>query len=109
MNKDPGSIINVLLSSAVSEPGIFFGHMSISAAHRAMLMSKPSDLSNAKRRSPCAPDFYSMRVNAIREATKKLQDPAQATSDAALSIVLNLIRSAVGHLVPLHFTQATAN
>jgi hypothetical protein len=109
MKKDPGSIITFLMSSAISEPGTFFGHMSVSAAHRSILMSNPSDLSissNAKHRAPCARDFYAMRVKAIGEANKKLQDPAQATGEAALSIVLNLIRSAVGELVPSYFIKS---
>ena len=95
------SKMDILISSATSEPGVFYAQMSFSAAHRAIHLSKRPDLL-VKGRVQHEPDFYILKAEAIEKINQKLQDPAQAIGDAAFDIVISLTNSAVCDLVSLH-------
>lgn len=96
--------MNRMTSSAISEPGYFFGFMSDVAGHRAVLMSSACSVSpSGRERVLSEPDIYTMRVMAIEKMNEKLQHPVEAVTDAAFDIVICLISSAVGHIVQSHF------
>lgn len=101
-NKEPReseSRMGLVMDSAISEPGAFFGYMSLSAAHRAILSGQHSDVpssSDGKERVLYEPEFYVMKAMCIKEINKKLQNPEQALSDSAFDIVVGLISCTVG-------------
>jgi hypothetical protein len=93
------SRMGLVMDSAISEPGAFFGYMSLSAAHKAILSGQHSDVpasSDGKERVLYEPDFYIMKAMCIREINKKLQDPEKALSDEVLDIVVSLLSCTVG-------------
>jgi hypothetical protein len=97
-SRDDASKLNVLVKTSFSDPGSFFGLMSVSAAHRAALTGRHSDLMNVSgcdSRILYDPDYYVMKARCIREMNAKLQDPARALSDEACDTIVNLITGAV--------------
>ena len=97
VSRESDNRLGVMINSTLSEPGAFYAYMGLSAAHKAIVSGKLSDVpaSDGKERVLNEPDFYIMKAKGIKEINKKLQDPEQALSDAAFDIVVGLISSKV--------------
>jgi hypothetical protein len=96
--RDDGDKLSLLVRSSLTDPGRFFGVMTISAAHRAALTGRHSDLLNSSDKSSRVlyePDYYLMKARCIREMNEKLQDPARALSEEAFDTIIDLLTSAV--------------
>ena len=90
--------MELMVKSSFSDPGSFFGLMSMCAAHRAILAGRHSDLLNSSERTNRVlhdPDYYIMKAKCIREMNKKVRDPVRALSDEAFDTIINLLTSAV--------------
>ncbi|KAI9933399.1 hypothetical protein MW887_007872 [Aspergillus wentii] len=90
--------MELMVKSAFSDPGSFFGLMSMCAAHRAILAGRHSDLIGSLERSHRVlhdPDYYIMKVKCIREMNTKVRDPGRALSDEAFDTIINLLTSAL--------------
>ncbi|KAL1963286.1 hypothetical protein VTN77DRAFT_8509 [Rasamsonia byssochlamydoides] len=90
--------LNVMVKTSLTDPGSFFGLMTISAAHRAALTGRHSDLLNSSdkdNRVLYDPDYYLMKARCIREMNEKLRDPARALSHEAFDTIINLLTSAL--------------
>ncbi|WEW59409.1 hypothetical protein PRK78_004881 [Emydomyces testavorans] len=87
--------VEVLIESALTEPGPLFSNLSLAAAHKAILRTEKVEFSKLEERIFPNPDLYFMKAHAIKEMNKKLQDPETATDDAAFDIVVFLISAAV--------------
>lgn len=100
---DDGDKLNVMVKTSLTDAGSFFGLMTISAAHRAALTGRHSDLlhaSDSDTRVLYDPDCYMMKARCIREMNEKLRDPSKALSHAAFDTIINLLTSAVRGLLP---------
>lgn len=102
--QDSKNRMALIISATISEPGPFFGYMSLCAAHRAVLQGKHSELvataptGAGKERVLFEPDYYMMKARCIREMNRKLQDPVLALTDSAFDIVVSLTSCAVSFL-----------
>ncbi|PGH13710.1 hypothetical protein AJ80_06215 [Polytolypa hystricis UAMH7299] len=83
---------------AAPEPGAFFGNMSLSAAHRAMMkvnnavkVRSPRTMDMAKEE----PDYYVMKAKCIEQMNELIKDPERSLDDVAFHIVISLISSAL--------------
>ena len=91
--------VELMVRSSFSDPGSFFGLMSMCAAHRAALSSNRVDASG----SPSRPvdltandtDYCIMKAKSIREMNAKVRDPRRALSDEAFDTIVNLLTGAV--------------
>ncbi|EDN11237.1 tachykinin family protein [Histoplasma capsulatum] len=99
--QDSKNRMALIISATISEPGPFFGYMSLCAAHRAVLQGKHSELvataptGAGKERVLFEPDYYMMKARCIREMNRKLQDPVLALTDSAFDIVVSLTSCAL--------------
>ncbi|ODH48717.1 hypothetical protein GX48_05152 [Paracoccidioides brasiliensis] len=88
-----------IITEAISDPGPFFGYMSLCAAHRAILQGKhshPLPVQPAgKDRILYEPDYYVMKAKCINEMNKKMLDPKLALTDSAFDVVISLTSSAL--------------
>lgn len=92
--------IELMVQSSFSDPGSFFGLMSMCAAHRAILAGRHSDLmhsSQSTSRVLSDPDYYIMKAKCIREMNIKLRDPKKSLSNQAFDTIVNLLSGAVRH------------
>lgn len=90
--------MSLMVASALSDPGSFFGLMSMSAAHRAILAGRHGDLVDSPEdgyRVLHEPDYYIMKARCIREMNAKVQDPKKALSNEAFDTIINLLCGAV--------------
>lgn len=90
--------MSLMVASALSDPGSFFGLMSMSAAHRAILAGRHGDLVDSAEdgyRVLYEPDYYVMKARCIREMNAKVQDPKKALSNEAFDTIINLLTGAV--------------
>ncbi|KKA22058.1 hypothetical protein T310_3948 [Rasamsonia emersonii CBS 393.64] len=95
---DEGDKLNVMVKTSLTDAGSFFGLMTISAAHRAALTGRHSDLlhaSDSDTRVLYDPDYYLMKARCIREMNEKLRDPSKALSHEAFDTIINLLTSAL--------------
>ncbi|RJE27424.1 hypothetical protein PHISCL_00300 [Aspergillus sclerotialis] len=86
----------LMVKTAFTAPGSFFGLMSICAAHRAVMAGRHSDLmdsSTSCHRVLHDPDYYIMKNNCIRAVNKKLSDPRVVLSDETFDTIINLLTS----------------
>lgn len=89
---------NLVRGVAFTDPGYFFGLMSVSAAHRAIVTGRHSDslpLSECGGRVLYDSDYYLMKARCINEMNVKLRDPVLAISNEAFGTIVFLISSAV--------------
>ena len=89
---------NLVRGVAFTDPGYFFGLMSVSAAHRAIVTGRHSDslpLSECSSRVLYDSDYYLMKARCINEMNVKLRDPVLAISNEAFGTIVFLISSAV--------------
>lgn len=94
--------VELMVRSSFSDPGSFFGLMSMCAAHRAALAVDRFDASNSTiqvDRTASDPDYCIMKAKSIREMNAKVRDPKQALSDEAFDTIVNLLTGSVSLLV----------
>lgn len=96
--RDAASTLNSMIRSTLGDPGSFYGLMAVSAAHRAAVTGRHSDLLFSSEQNGHVfydPDYYMMKGQCIRVMNEKLQDPARALSAEAFQTIINLLSSAV--------------
>ncbi|KAI1910750.1 hypothetical protein LOZ12_006236, partial [Ophidiomyces ophidiicola] len=88
--------INMMVKSAISDPGPFFAYMSLAAAHRAIMQSENNlNLDEMDARSIRNPDLYAMKAQCMSEMNKKLQKQETAADESAFETIMFLISAAV--------------
>lgn len=88
--------VELMVRSSFSDPGSFFGLMTMCAAHRAVLSVNRGDASTARTKMIANdPDFCIMKAKSIREMNSKMQDPQRALSDEAFDTIVNLLTGSV--------------
>jgi hypothetical protein len=91
--------VELMVRSSFSDPGSFFGLMSMCAAHRAALSTNRFDASNTTdpsiERAANNPDYCIMKAKSIREMNAKVRDPQRALSDEAFDTLVNLLTGSV--------------
>ncbi|KAK2790640.1 hypothetical protein FQN51_002467 [Onygenales sp. PD_10] len=84
--------MTAIINSTISEPGPFFGYMSLSAAHRAI--TQGNEVVGEHGRI-VEPGYYLMKARCIAEMNRKMQDPELSLADSAFDIVVSLISGAL--------------
>lgn len=90
--------VELMVRSSFSDPGSFFGLMSMCAAHRAALSVGHFDVSSSRgqiERTANDPDYCIMKYKSIREMNSKVRDPKRALSDEAFDTIVNLLTGSV--------------
>ncbi|GLI80048.1 hypothetical protein PoHVEF18_008396 [Penicillium ochrochloron] len=97
--------VELMVRSSFSDPGSFFGLMTMCAAHRAVLSVARYDASSSARANTIVndPDFCTMKAKSIREMNAKMRDPKRALSDEAFDTIVNLL---TGSLIAGLFDEA---
>lgn len=87
----------LMVKSSFSDPGSFYGLMTMCAAHRAVLSGRHIDFHALDNPRPSGfdADYYTMKGRCIREMNTKMRDSTRTLSDAAFDTIVNLITSAV--------------
>jgi hypothetical protein len=87
-----------MVRSSFSDPGSFFGLMSMCAAHRAALainrldpFSTPANSDRVTNDS----DYCIMKAKSIHEMNTKVRDPRLALSNEAFDTIVNLLTGSV--------------
>jgi hypothetical protein len=97
-SRDAASTLHSMVKSALGDSGSFYGLMTVSAAHRAAVTGRHSDLlfsTEQKGHVLHDPDYYMMKGQCIRVMNEKLHDPNRALSAEAFQTIINLLSSAV--------------
>lgn len=87
--------MELMVRSSFSDPGSFFGLMSMCAAHRAVLASQRSGVWDAVLAND--PEYCMMRAKSFQEMSAKVQDPSRRLSNEAFDTIINLLTGSVGH------------
>jgi hypothetical protein len=90
--------MELMVKSSFTDPGSFFGLMSMCAAHRAILAGRHSDLMDSSTNSHRVlhdPDYYIMKANCIRAVNRKMRSPRVVLSDETFDTIINLLISTV--------------
>lgn len=96
LNGQESREVELMVRSSFSDPGSFFGLMTMCAAHRAALSVNRGDASTARVKMIVNdPDFCIMKAKSIREMNAKMQDPQRALSDEAFDTIVNLLTGSV--------------
>ncbi|KAJ5273969.1 hypothetical protein N7478_009094 [Penicillium angulare] len=98
--------VELMVRSSFSDPGSFFGLMSMCAAHRAVLgVQRPgaSTTPNDRDRVINDIDYYVMKEKAIHEMNIKVRDPSLALRNEAFDTIVNLL---TGSLIAGLFDEA---
>ncbi|KAJ6140475.1 hypothetical protein N7470_010271, partial [Penicillium chermesinum] len=95
--------LELMVRSSFSDPGSFFGLMTMCAAHRAALGVGPSDRTVATDLVANDQDYCVMKGKSIREMNVKVRDPALALTDEAFDTIVNLL---TGSLIAGQFDEA---
>jgi len=106
--EDDQTKLSLMGRTAFTDPGTFFGLMSVSAAHRAIVTGRHSDsflLPGCENRVLYDSDYYLMKARCIHEMNAKLKDPVLAISNEAFGTIINLLTSAVRE--PFRFPWTT--
>ncbi|EAW13329.1 uncharacterized protein ACLA_053750 [Aspergillus clavatus NRRL 1] len=87
----------LMVKSSFSDPGSFYGLMTMCAAHRAVLSGRHIDFHALDNPRPSGfdADYYTMKGRCIREMNTKMRDSTRTLSDAAFDTIVNLITSAL--------------
>lgn len=91
-----------MVRSSFSDPGSFFGLMTMCAAHRASLTTNRSEViksPNGTNHVVDDPDYCYMKARSIREMNAKMRDPKRALSNEAFDTIVNLLTGSV-RLIP---------
>jgi hypothetical protein len=97
LNGQESREVELMVRSSFSDPGSFFGLMTMCAAHRAILSVDRSDASSSAQSSTIVndPDFCIMKAKSIREMNAKMRDPNRALSNEAFDTIVNLLTGSV--------------
>ncbi|CAI7569102.1 unnamed protein product [Penicillium manginii] len=98
--------VELLVRSSFSDPGGFFGLMSMCAAHRAALSSGHLNsmlIESDDKQTGNDRDYCIMKAKCIREMNVKVRDPAQALTNEAFDTIVNLL---TGSLIAGLFDEA---
>jgi hypothetical protein len=97
LNGQESREVELMVRSSFSDPGSFFGLMTMCAAHRAILSVDRFDPSRSSRSNSIVddPDFCIMKAKSIREMNAKMRDPKRALSDEAFDTIVNLLTGSV--------------
>lgn len=90
--------VELLVRSSFSDPGGFFGLMSMCAAHRAALSSGHLNsmlIESDDKQTGNDRDYCIMKAKCIREMNVKVRDPAQALTNEAFDTIVNLLTGSV--------------
>ncbi|KAF5862801.1 hypothetical protein ETB97_011149 [Aspergillus alliaceus] len=90
--------MEMAVQSSFTDPGSFFGLMSMCAAHRAVLAGHHPDhqyASETSHRFLHKADYYIMKAKCIREMNIKLRNPILSLSNEAFGTIINLLTSAL--------------
>lgn len=90
--------VELMVRSSFSDPGSFFGLMSMCAAHRAALGVQRPGASNAptdRDRVTNDIDYFVMKEKAIHEMNIKVRDPSLALRNEAFDTIVNLLTGSV--------------
>ena len=101
--------LELMVRSSFSDPGSFFGLMSMCAAHRAALGIGPSDGLPASDLVVNDPDYCVMKAKCIREMNVKVRDPTLALTNEAFDTIVNLLTGSVCISIPRHASALLAN
>ncbi|KAJ5788065.1 hypothetical protein N7457_003055 [Penicillium paradoxum] len=88
-SKDSNQEMELMVRSSFSDPGSFFGLMSMCAAHRAVLASQRSGVWDAVLAND--PDYCMMRAKSFQEMSAKVRDPSRRLSNEAFDTIINLL------------------
>ncbi|CAP91651.1 Pc13g05820 [Penicillium rubens Wisconsin 54-1255] len=99
-SKDSNQEMELMVRSSFSDPGSFFGLMSMCAAHRAVLASQRSG--NWDSVLTDDPDYCMMRAKSIQEMSAKVRDPSRRLSNEAFDTIINLL---TGSLIIGEFSE----
>lgn len=91
--KDSNQEMELMVRSSFSDPGSFFGLMSMCAAHRAVLASQRSGNWDSVLTND--PDYCMMRAKSIQEMSAKVRDPSRRLSNEAFDTIINLLTGSV--------------
>ncbi|KAE8374309.1 hypothetical protein BDV26DRAFT_270253, partial [Aspergillus bertholletiae] len=86
------------VQSSFTDPGSFFGLMSMCAAHRAVTTghhSRSQAASGTSHRFFHDTDYYIMKARCIHEMNIKLRSPTLSLSNAAFGTIINLLTGAL--------------
>ncbi|KAJ5580105.1 uncharacterized protein N7459_006090 [Penicillium hispanicum] len=87
--------VELMVRSSFSDPGSFFGLMSMCAAHRAALaidhLDVLDDSASGTNRVVNDPDYFVMKAKSIREMNAKVKDPKRALTNEAFDTIVNLL------------------
>lgn len=90
--------LDLMVRSSFSDPGSFFGLMSMCAAHRAALAMNRLDpfrtIGNSDQVSNNS-EYCIMKAKSIHEMNTKVRDPRLALSDEAFDTIVNLLTGSV--------------
>lgn len=92
-SKDSKQEMELMVRSSFSDPGSFFGLMSMCAAHRAVLASQRSGNWDSVLTND--PDYCMMRAKSIQEMSAKVRDPNRRLSNEAFDTIVNLLTGSV--------------
>ncbi|KAJ5565241.1 hypothetical protein N7513_001483 [Penicillium frequentans] len=98
--------LELMVRSSFSDPGSFFGLMSMCAAHRAALALNrldPSSTIDDPDRVINDSDYCIMKAKSIHEMSTKVRDPRLALSNEAFDTIINLL---TGSLIAGLFDEA---
>lgn len=96
--KEQNERMNFVFKSAITDTGSFYSFMGFTAAHKAVLGGKKTDLitsASGENRYLMEPEYYVLNARCIKEVNAKIQDPKGAISDDAFQTVINLVSGAV--------------
>ncbi|KAJ5180745.1 hypothetical protein N7492_003955 [Penicillium capsulatum] len=98
--------VQLMIRSSFSDPGSFFGLMTMCAAHRASLSINRFDVIKSPDGTNHVvndPEYCYMKAKSIREMNDKMQDPKRALSNEAFDTIINLL---TGSLIAGQFDEA---
>lgn len=90
--------VQLMVRSSFSDPGSFFGLMSMCAAHRASLSGNKFDVikhPGSTIQIINDPDYCYMKAKSIREMNAKMHDSRRALSNEAFDTIINLLTGSV--------------
>ncbi|KAJ5964605.1 uncharacterized protein N7479_004481 [Penicillium vulpinum] len=98
----PNREMELMVRSSFSDPGSFFGLMSMCAAHRAVLASQRSGSWDLVLTDD--PDYCMMRAKSIQEMSAKVRDPSRRLSNEAFDTIVNLLTGSmiIGEFSEVH-------
>lgn len=91
--------MELMARTSFSDPGSFYGLMSMCAAHRAVLASQDSGVFDSETGREALlvndPDYCMMRAKSFEEMSAKVRDPTRRLSDEAIYTIINLLTGSV--------------